>query len=647
MCLALVAGCGSSGDETPTTTEVFASSTSTSTSGTDSTGIEHATASSTADGEGQIDGSTSSNPQDPESSDATSSGGGYEDTSGDASQDGAESSLSGEAESESGTEGSSGHPGQLSFEELQSLLSSFGNDNLVTRVEEDAEQWYIHGENGDVVALPKGSIADVVDTPANWSVVIILPDGNSAELDRVGDDLPIADSDIEVDPFGTAPLSARLRTTTPVPGRFVVRVVGQDGPMSDFISQPSPFGQEHELTIMGLYADFENRVEVTFTDEAGAPRVSKTLNVPTAPLSSRYPTFVVEVPYTEEIPNNLIFLFNYTPLLNPVGADAFGKIRYTFSADVAPKRGVRKLQNGNLGFGVRPSGLIREYTWLGDLRNTWSIGPDYEMIHHDVYEMPNGNFLVTVDEIGADTIEDILLEIDREDGSIVTIWDMKDALQRGQNSSAEAQGDWFHMNAVIYDESDDTVIVSGAYQGIIKLTRNNEVRWILEPESGWSDEFLPYVLELQEGTIPRSNQHGHELMPNGNILMFENAVGVAPGTEERVSRIVEFEIDPNPLGGGTVRQVFEYGSHRPELFSIILSDADYDAATDRRIMTSGAIAVFVDPETSGLVWDQEEREKTRIVEVDAEGTVHFEIVLVSSRAESGASYRADKMILEM
>lgn len=555
------------------------------------------------------------------------------------------SSEGGESSTSSGAE----LDGDTITDDIASVISELRahNDrtNLVVTVESTDIAWRLAFEGGEEVLVPAGLVREVVDSPDEWRIEIEFVDGDSVSIGRLGTDLPFNESNVELNPFGRAPLAARLVTTSPVPGRFQVRVVGVDGPQSDFIGNPSSVDVEHELAILGLYGGDRNEVVVSFLREDGAVRISKTIFVETLPLPAETPSFRIDVPYTTAMPGpNTVFAVNYRPTHDPVMADVFGKVRYLLLTDNTQKRGLQKFANGNIGFG-NSNGFVQEYSWMGELVGEWSVGPGFRNIHHDVYELPSGNFLVTVSEAGADTVQDVILELDRETGEIVTLWDMKDSLQQDRLRAGEP--DWFHNNAVIYDPSDDTIIVSGAYQGVIKLTWDNQLVWILEHRTGWNDQMRPYLLEVTGGVVPSGSQHSPHLMPNGNVLVYDNGGLTVPGTEMPSSRIAEYAIVPYPGGGGTVEEVFEYGTNRADLYSSIVSDVDYYDDNDHRVMVSGAISRVYDDALGEWGWDLEQLEKARIVEVDAEGNVHFEMAVLSSIPQSGSVYRAERLVVDM
>ncbi|MCB0663179.1 MAG: aryl-sulfate sulfotransferase, partial [Saprospiraceae bacterium] len=109
--------------------------------------------------------------------------------------------------------------------------------------------------------------------------------------------------------------------------------------------------------------------------------------------------------------------------------------------------------------------------------------------HHHVIEKPNGNFLVTVNDFSKSTVEDVVIEIDRNSGNIINTWDLNESLEKGRQAwetdIADLNVDWFHANALEYSPTDDCILVSGRTQGVVKLDVNNEVKWILAPHKDW------------------------------------------------------------------------------------------------------------------------------------------------------------------
>jgi arylsulfate sulfotransferase len=82
-------------------------------------------------------------------------------------------------------------------------------------------------------------------------------------------------------------------------------------------------------------------------------------------------------------------------------------------------------------------------------------------------------------------------------------------------------------------------------------------------------------------------QHAPHLIPNGNIMLFDNGdnrnfVGYGP-----YSRNVEYDIDEDNM---TIRQVWQYGKERGnETFSRYFSDVDYDPEDHHVFFSPGGV----------------------------------------------------------
>ncbi|MEM9057321.1 MAG: aryl-sulfate sulfotransferase [Pseudomonadota bacterium] len=454
----------------------------------------------------------------------------------------------------------------------------------------------------------------------------------------------ITSTTLEVNPSGRAPLAASLQIDTASAAVARVTVPGANGTQSDAVITTADCARTHTVTVLGLYAGTTNDVTVELIN-AGEVSASTVIAVTTDPLPDEMPTFRIDQDYATD--DQRYFLVNFRPFHRPLIVDRYGDIRWFLDdPEGGVKYGLQILANGNLAYGSRAD-QVEEYTPLGELANAWTVQPTYEDIHHDVYEMENGNFLVTVNEVGADTVEDIIIELDRSTGEIATVWDLRPLLPR-RTTLLDDPGDWFHANAVIHDTRDDSIIVSGQRQGIVKVSRNNELRWILAPPDGW-EGFEQFLL-----TAPLSGefeynwgQHAPQVLPDGDLILFDNGLAREYGTAASYSRAVRYRITENDEIGGAVEQVWQYGRERgDEMFSPIISDVDYLPDTGNILITAGALAfdfTWVSPsEFSGMFLD--DPEKSRIIEVTEAGEVAFEMVVVSTQPR-GSVYRSELVTL--
>ena len=484
----------------------------------------------------------------------------------------------------------------------------------------------------------------------NWLLNLTLTDTTVISTYIVGDELNI--SEHILNPFEISPLTSIINIETPISGRFISRVVGQDGLKSDMIITSEYYGTNHSLNIYGLYPNYENQIELTFVNNEGVEIITIFESIITDILPPGMPDLNV-ISHYDEYNQNTMILFNYRPTHIPFMADPLGKIRWYLNESV-PKYALQRFKNGNFGYGKSGlnQGSIFEFTIMGEYIQEYSFYPQFENAHHDVYEMSNENFLVAVNKVGIETIEDHILEIDRESGQIINIWDLREILQIDRFTLVKIGdgSDWFHTNAVIHDESDNTLIISGQAQGTVKVTWGNQLKWILSPHDGWDSEYQDYLLQPTTGNEFEYSwgQHAPLILPNGNLMQFDNGFGREFGNASSdYSRIVEYEINENVNNvGGTVSQIWQYGKERGEnMFSPFLSDVDYLEDTSTMFINCGTTAFDIEyvSNLEQIFTPNIGQIETLIIEVNSSKEVLFEMALSSNA--NGSTYRAEKLIL--
>ena len=432
----------------------------------------------------------------------------------------------------------------------------------------------------------------------------------------------IKSSTVKLNPNLTAPLTATISLETTNNCKVYIRVVGKHGTDSDVSFDFTDVSTSHLIPVLGLYADYENTVELTLKDEAGKVLEMKSYKIKTFSLSAGLPAISIVTTNTAQMQEGmtLVSYFGYSENAipqTPLIFDAYGDIRWytdfsksTALANLFYDDGMERLQNGNLYFGDGSTNKIYEMDFLGNIVNTWDF-PGYGF-HHNVQEKPNGNFLVTVSKQGSPTVEDHIIEIDRNTKQIISHWDLTQSLQYSRQILNDNTVDWIHVNAVQYDESDNTIIISGRTQGLVKLDQDNNVVWISGCHKGWGiagngvdlNNFL--LQPLDKNNLPITDpsvlngdtnspdfewnwyQHAHLIMPNGHIMLFDNGSGNRNfGNSPPYSRAAEFEIDKT---NKTIKQIWQYGKERgAETFSGICSDVDYYPGNNHVIFSPGVI----------------------------------------------------------
>jgi arylsulfate sulfotransferase len=400
----------------------------------------------------------------------------------------------------------------------------------------------------------------------------------------------------------------------------------------DFSDLPGVGSKDTVIPILGLFPDSPTSVKVEVIDDSSRKVFSFSTSITAAmetdtrdPLRDGYPRISISAAALSRMePGMTLVSFNMGNngifAGRPFMIDASGAIRWVLRLEalgnwVSP---VERLANGNLILGR--GGAVYEYNMLGKRVHAWDISRYGFTQHHDIREIRKGphagNLLVAVDRINRDTVEDHVIEIDR-DGRLVTTWDLRQVLDVSRSDILKNSSDWLHMNAVCYDPRDDSLVISGRNQGVAKVDRENRLRWILAPHRGWgpagpsgdgpatagrlltavSASGVPFPAGVQEGKANVDGgltfdwpwgQHAIKLLPNGNYLLFDNGFNRQfAGSKTGFSRAVEYHIDET---AGTVRQLWQYGAERGDAYySSIISDTDSLPRTKNRLITSGSI----------------------------------------------------------
>ncbi len=397
---------------------------------------------------------------------------------------------------------------------------------------------------------------------------------------------------VYLDPYDIAPLSALItfKTTDKVSSKITVK--GQNG--SDDLVNSFDEASEHYVPVFGLYPDTDNLVILEYGD-LKEEFIIKTDKLP-SDFSIPLETYINE-DYKHILNDEFYFV---TPASKGyTGAyDINGNVRWYLSENLVWE--IRYLNNGNLVLSnekvINPpyytTGFY-ELSMLGKIEKEYITPGGY---HHDLAELPNGNFLVASDKFEHNTVEDFLVEIDRNSGEIVKEIDLKNILEvDGGKSENWIDFDWFHNNSVYYDEKTNSITLSGRHQdSVVNLDYETlEINYIVGDSNEYSEDFKKNFLTPTENTEMPYAQHAAKILPNGNLFVFDNGINRSKyyseylSASENYSRGVIYSIDEE---NRTVSQVFEYGKDRGnEYFSSYVSDVDY-LADNHYLIHSGGVA---------------------------------------------------------
>lgn len=334
---------------------------------------------------------------------------------------------------------------------------------------------------------------------------------------------------------------------------------------------------------------------------------------------------------------------------------------------------------------------------LGEVSFERKLPRGYVDLSHEALPMDNGHILLRVAKKDyhipgtndvATTIRDIVIEVD-DGGRIVDEWDfnkimdkdvfrkdlimaldaravclnvdvnakhieVNDAIPYGDHASTGTGRNWAHINSIDYDKNDDSLIISMRHQGILKVGRDKQIKWVLASPVGWSEKMKSKILtpvdvkgkklNCENSTCSDTNfdwswtQHTAWLSNRGKndkqtttLSVFDNGDGRGMEQpvfkEDKYSRAVEYTIDEKNL---TVYQSWEFGKERGNNFySAVTSNVTYENDTKTYSVCSGNTKLLT-----------KERTKAIILEIDPKNNdVKLEMSL-SIDKKPGIFYRA-------
>lgn len=318
--------------------------------------------------------------------------------------------------------------------------------------------------------------------------------------------------------------------------------------------------------------------------------------------------------------------------------------------------GMNVTQDGNMVW-------VQGQTWkkmslMGRMISEHNLPGDFIDASHEGIEGANGNVFIRAaakdyhrpDGKIVNTVRDHIIEVDNN-GKLVDYWDlntildpMRDAallsldagavclnididqaghqttLEDLQNApfgdihGVETGRNWLHANSVDYDPSDDSIIISSRHQSaVIKIGRDKQVKWIISPVEGWSEQFADKLLQpvdakghpiecTAKGLCSGSDfdfsytpHTAYKVPEKGTYTVFDNGDGRHLSQPmfamEKYSRAVEYKIDEQKM---TIEQVWHYG--KEELgyagYSPVTSIVKYQADKDSLLSYFASAGLF-------------------------------------------------------
>lgn len=537
--------------------------------------------------------------------------------------------------------------------------------SLLMAIKQEAGSYIFQFET-DTLTIPESSILSVETNPDLWNTQITLQNQSSIDIPTLGTSIDDFINDIKVNPSGVNPLAVRIRLGLPCGGRIHASVVPKEGSKAPVLEHLFDYTNETTqlVDVLGLYADYTNKIELTYTDKSGNPRAKTIVEAKTPAIETRgFRSFKVITAQPDKMEPGLNLVNSpgegETDTSIPYMVDADGELRWILLFEnselknIGAQCGLHRMKNGNYLTGDANFHKIVELDILGNVVNKWDISGTGYLYHHEIIEAENGNFLITVSKDGAklsdgETVRynDHIIEFDPQTNSLVHEWDLANMLDTARYikidsnlpgaAFGQTQGNWAHNNAILQSGNEE-YLASARFQGIFKYDARGNLKWIIAPHKNWRDQYKPYLLtaidqngsEVTDSDVINGDKsaesfdwtwgvHNPVLKPNGHILAFDNGYCrnyvAKPFTDRsQYSRIVEYEVDET---NKTVRQVWQYGIDRHDCYAPAYSAVQYLEKTENVLFcpgmqnvlsdgSYGARVIEIDPKTNEVVYELE------------------------------------------
>lgn len=349
------------------------------------------------------------------------------------------------------------------------------------------------------------------------------------------------------------------------------------------------------IPIYGLYAGEENKVEIQVLDKNGNVK-HKIFHIVTDELPDYYRAINL-ITYTADVDKYAPGLnFSESSIDNQGIKSAFdmeGNIRWLFidspRVPVATNFAEGKFVYSAIGAGDTGEAVIVKESYLGRIEDIYFVPNG---VHHDIYLTDHNSMLVTTNY--KTTGVDVLQEINLENGEIINAVDYRRLLPRARFVGIlhSYPRDWAHINSVVEHEG-AYISSSNVQSAVIKHDKDGKIRWLLSDPQEYPSFWLQYMLTPEgENFEYPYNQHAVDVLQDYDnnpdtvdIILFDNGTSrnaMNRALQENVklnkvvepplySRMVHYRINEKNM---TVRQIWQYGKERPELFASTRGDAN-------------------------------------------------------------------------
>jgi hypothetical protein len=351
-----------------------------------------------------------------------------------------------------------------------------------------------------------------------------------------------------------------------------------------------PGGNALALPVFGLYAGATNDVSVTLTflDDS---TLAMPVSIPTLPYADPNQVYDQPVVVQQRAAGTTLgydFYYLKSGLGSPVILDTDGRMRWV--ATGVPGTMSSVFTAGGFVVGDGGSTQIRRVELDGLVSTPASLGaPNATNFSHNIETTSKSGLLGEVDASigGAALLRSVGEEFDPTTGAVTHEWNFATVLSNYMASQGDdptqfvrTDVDWWHMNTLLYDARDDSVIASSRENFVMKIDyATGAVKWIFgDPTKYWYTfpSLRAKALALTPGGFYPLGQHGVNIAPDGNLLLFNNGTpsfnepaGQPAGDARGYSAVSSYAIDE---ASRTITETWRF-DYKRTLYSRLCSSA--------------------------------------------------------------------------
>lgn len=368
---------------------------------------------------------------------------------------------------------------------------------------------------------------------------------------------------------------------------------------------------ELTMPVFGLYANYGNQVTVDlhYTDGSTAALVATIATQPYTDPNGIYDKPTVHTPRAAGSKLGFDFFAIKNVYGAPVVIDTDGEIRWALPG--TPNGNSTMLKDNGFVLGDQYGPDFYRIEFDGSSSKTYLASTTITQFHHNLDAGKFGvigEFSQTVGGVLYD--KSYAADFDAT-GALLGQWDFAALLSNYMSSQGDdptpfvrPSSDWFHMNAMIYDPRDDSVIASSRENFVIKVDyRTGAIVWIFgDPTKYWHTfpSLRAKALALIGSDFYPIGQHAISITSDGLLLLFNDGqgstgqpAGAPNGTTRTYSAVSAYSIDPIGKSaheawrfdnGQTLFSPYCSSAYQQPDKSLIVNYSVLDGGTDARVI---------------------------------------------------------------